>query len=405
MGININIAPVLDVLANPKNSMLGTRSFGSDPALVSRLGAALVEGLQSAGVAAVIKHFPGLGDARLEAHAGVAIVPHAAPRLRQVELPPFEAAIRAGAKLVMAAHVAVPALNNGLDLPATLSPAILNDLLRGEMGFDGLVITDALDMQALGHGSGLANESIAAFAAGVDILLISLQAKERETLYTGLLQAARDGLLGSHELKASARRVLALKSWLAGQVQPPLEVVGCAEHQAVALETARRSVALVWDATGLLPLHMRPGERLLVLTPQPADLAPTETSSTTRMTLANEIRCRHAETSWLTVPSNPSFTEITAILERAGSHALVIIGTFNAVDLPGQIDLVRALLASGVPTVIAAMRTPFDLLAFPGAPTTLCTCGIQPVSMQALAEALFGEIPFQGRLPVALPER
>ncbi len=403
MGININYAPVLDVLANPKNTMLGTRSFGGDPALVSRLGAALVQGLQSAGVAATAKHFPGIGDVSLDPHAGTPVIPHAEPRLRQIEFPPFEAAIQAGAKLVMTGHVALPALNNGIDLPATLSPAILTGLLRGEMGFDGLVITDALDMKALEQGSGLVIDAIAAFAAGVDLLLFGLQTKERELLYNGLLQAARRGLLRSSDLEASARRVLALKGWLAGQVQPPLQVVACAEHQALALETARRSVTLVCDTAGLLPLHMRPGERLLVLTPQPTDLTPAETSSYTRMTLADEIRRRHADTSWLTVPPNPSFTEITAILERAGSHALVIAGTFNAIDLPGQTDLVKALLASGVPTVIAAMRTPFDLLAFPGAPAYLCTYGIQPVSMQALAEALFGEIPFQGRLPVRLP--
>ncbi|HZU21935.1 MAG TPA: glycoside hydrolase family 3 N-terminal domain-containing protein, partial [Terriglobales bacterium] len=146
VGINIDFAPVCDVNINPANPVVGTRSFGEDPKLVGRLAAAMVKGLQSAGVAATAKHFPGHGDTGSDSHHAAPVLPHDLKRVRRVELPPFQAAIDAGAKLVMTAHIVLPALNGGTDTPATLSPQILKGLLRKKLGFDGVIVTDAMDM-------------------------------------------------------------------------------------------------------------------------------------------------------------------------------------------------------------------------------------------------------------------
>lgn len=403
MGINVNYAPVCDVLANRHNPAIGVRSFGGDPSLVARLGAALVEGLQSAGVAATAKHFPGLGDTAIDSHFATPVIPHDRERLRRVELPPFEAAIQAGAKIVMAGHVAVPALSMSPDLPTTFSPAILQGLLRQELGFEGVITTDALDMGPVEQGLGLVIDAIAAAAAGVDLFLFGPTTRDWEAIVPGLVQAVHRGLLEAGALETSAGRVLALKRWLAGHEQPPLDVVGCAGHQALALEVARRAITLVRNADGQVPLHLSPEGRLLVILPRPADLTPADTSSYLRPSLAEFLRPYHTATDEVSMPIDPSESEVAALVERARECRQIIVGTINALDHPGQAALVNRLLESGVPTVVAALRAPFDLMSFPAAPVYACTYSIQPPAFQALAEALLGRIPFAGTLPVEIP--
>ena len=172
VGANVDFAPVCDVNNNPDNPVVGTRSFGEDPKLVARLGAAMVRGIQAAGVAACAKHFPGHGDTASDSHHGTPIIPHDVRRLQRVELPPFRAAVAAGVRMVMTAHIALPALDAGLDRPATLSPVVLRGLLRRRLGFEGVIVTDAMDMQAIDQGAGLAVDAIAAVSAGVDLLLL-----------------------------------------------------------------------------------------------------------------------------------------------------------------------------------------------------------------------------------------
>lgn len=403
MGININYAPVCDLLTNPRNTSLGTRSFGDDPAQTARLACAMIEGLQSVGVAATAKHFPGYGEVTTDAHYATPLLPHGLERLRQVELPPFQAAFTAGVKLVMTGHMALPALNDGQDLPATLSARLLGEILRQELGYTGLVVTDALDMQAIQQGDGLLIDCLAAFAAGVDLLLFGPATTQGERLQAGLLQAVRRGLLHPAEVQASAGRVLALKDWLSGFEQPGLEVVGCPAHQALALETARQSVTLVRDRNSQLPLRYAAGETWLALTPAHADLTPAETSSYVRLALGDALRLGGAQTEELDFSLDPTENEISTLLERAAGCAGVLVGTFNAIDYPGQAALLNALAKTGVPVIAVALRSPFDLLVCAAAGTCLCTYSIQPPAIQALGEAIWGRIPFSGKLPVRLP--
>lgn len=403
MGINVNYAPVCDVLANLHNPSIGVRSFGSDPSLVARLGAALVEGLQSAGVAATAKHFPGLGATSTDSHFATPLIQHDIEQLRQADLRPFEAAIRVGARIVMAGHVAVPALSMSPDLPATFSPAILQSLLRQEMGFEGVIISDALDMGPVGQGMGLVIDAIAAATAGVDLFLFGPTNREWQGIVPGLLQAVRRGLLGADALQASAGRVLALKRWLATHQQPPLDVVGCTEHQHLALEIARRSVTLVRDARGQIPIHLPSDERLLVILPRPADLTPADTSSYVAVSLAEFLRPYHIATDEIATSIDPSEAEVAALVEQAAGYNQIIAGTINALDHPGQAALINRLLENDIPTVVSALRAPFDLLSFPAAPLYACSYSIQPPALQALAEALLGHIPFAGTMPVSIP--
>jgi beta-N-acetylhexosaminidase len=405
MGVNVDYAPCCDVNVDLRNPVIGVRSFGEEPQVVSALGAAMITGIQSAGVAATAKHFPGLGDTVVDAHWGTPVVPHGLERLRQVELPPFEAAINAGAQMVMTAHIALPAVAGDAKTPATLSPRVLGDLLREQLGFQGVIVTDAMDMGAIQQGEALGEQAVRAVQAGVDLLLLGGKADDQRRVFECLLQAAKDGRLQENALRRSAGRVLALKDWLqkAGP-QPDLSVVGCAEHRRVADEIAARSLTLVRDRDGLLPLRLHSGQRLAVVLPRPADLTPADTSSYVVPTLAQALRRYHPRLEEFLVQHAPSGQEIADLLVQLAGFDCIILGTLNAFSQPRQAETVKAILGTGIPTVVAALRLPYDLAAFPQVSTFVATYSLLEPSMHALAAGLFGQAGFPGRLPVSIPE-
>ena len=387
LGVNVNYAPVCDLATNPANPALGIRCFGDDPVAVGRLAAATVRGLQREGVAATVKHFPGLGDAPVDTHHDLAVVNASREQLESSELVPFRAAIAAGARLAMAGHVAVPALTGAGDMPASLAPQVLRDVLRDELGFTGLTITDALDMAGVSAGAG--DPLAAALAAGEDLLL--------GTPVLPLLDRALAG--GDNE--APSGRLADLRRWLATFDQPDIGVVGCAEHRALADELARRSVTLVRDDAGLLPLRLTADQRILVIQPRPSDLTPADTTSTVPATLADAIRRRHHTTEGVFASVEPEDAEIAALRARAASADLIVLGTDAAHLRPAQAELAQAILGLSLPTVTVALRTPWDIGAYPESDSHVCTYGILAPTIEALAAGLFGEREFVGTLPVA----
>ncbi len=404
MGVNVDYAPSCDVNLNPANPVIGVRSFGEDPGRVGELAAAMVAGLQGAGVAATAKHFPGHGDTLSDSHDGVPVVQHTSEELHRVDLPPFAAAFGAGAKLVMTGHLAVPAVDGRSDCPATLSPAILQGLLRKELGFQGVVISDAMDMRAIRQGEAFGEDVLRAAQAGIDLLLVTGDPADWRRAHGGLLAGARSGALGERELRSSSERVMQLKRWLAtSPEQPELSVVGCAEHRAAADEIARGALTCLRNRAGLLPLHLAGDERLAVFLPQPQDLTPADTSSYITPELARHLRDFHPNVDEFLISFAPDAGEVAALVERARGYAAVVVGTINAYREPGQANLVNALLAAEVKTVAAALRLPYDLAAYPAAPTSVCTYSILEPSMRALAAALFGRSDFPGKLPVTVP--
>jgi beta-N-acetylhexosaminidase len=406
VGVNVDFAPVCDVNNNPLNPVIGTRSFGEDPRLVARMSAALIRGLQSSGVAATAKHFPGHGDTSSDSHRGAPIVMHNAKRIRSVELVPFRAAVNSGVRLVMTAHIVMPALNGGSnELPATLSPKILRDLLRRKMRFNGVIVSDALDMHAMEQGSGYVAETMAAVAAGIDLLLFNHDLARVEPACSNLLQAARRGLLSADEIHASARRIITLKNWIKRQRQQSLAVIGCKEHLQLAQEVARKSITLVRDTARQLPLRIAPNEKIAVALPRPEDLTPADTSSYVKPALADALRRYHAQVDEFSFAMNPAVEEIGALCERLAKYDVVVLGTINATAHPGQAELVKRLIKQGTRLIAVALRMPYDLAAYPEATTYICTYSILAPSMEALAEALFGRIAFAGSLPVSIPKK
>jgi beta-N-acetylhexosaminidase len=408
MGVNVVYAPVLDLASEPANTALGVRSFGDHPMAVARLGAAVVRGLQDAGVAATVKHFPGLGEVGQDTHHGLGVVAGSRAALDSGTLVPFRAGIASGARLVMSAHVAVPALTGDPTLPATLSPTVMGRLLRDELGFGGVTISDAL-----AQGAAQAVEIIAVVRAGVDLLLCSADRRAQRRIEQTLVAAASRGLFDDRELEAASARLSALRGWLAEAGAPPdLSVVGCAEHRALSRELAERSVTLVRGAPGdggrpvaggnpgaMLPAHAR----ILAVMPQPTDLTPADTSSTVPPGLGRALRTRFASVEEVVVGVAPTSNELAAVRARAVEFDAVVVGTIDAIRQPAQFDLVEAVVSTGRPTIAVALRTPWDVARYPGSVAAVCTYSILPDSLDALASGLAGAIRFVGRLPVAVP--
>jgi len=402
MGINVCYAPVLDLATDPANPAIGIRSFGSSPELVARLGAATVSGLAAAGVAATAKHFPGIGDLDRDSHHVLASLDHDRVRFSAVELAPFRAAISAGASLVMSAHVAVPGLTGRDDLPATVSPAVLRGLLRDELGFEGLTITDALDMHAIAQGANQIVELLAAISAGVDLLLFG-DPTGLEALEASLVHAAQRGLVDPDGVDASLARIDGLRSRLAAVPAPELSIVGSAAHRALASEVAARSMTLIRDDGGLLPLRVASDARILAIMPRPIDLTPADTSSAVPPLLAGALRRIRPHVDELIVEPAPTSAEIAGAREAARSADLIVLGTISASVQPAQAELARALLDLDRPTITVALRTPFDLASYPAATTHLCTYGLREPSMDALGALLAGTADAPGRLPAPIP--
>jgi beta-N-acetylhexosaminidase len=399
MGVNVVYAPVLDLATDPANPALGIRSFGDSPAAVARHGAAMVRGLQAAGVAATVKHAPGMGHISSDTHHGLAVVEAAREVLDAREFVPFRAAFAAGARLAMSGHAALPAVTGRDDLPGTLSRAVMTDLVRRDLGFEGVTISDALDMAALAQGPAQVLDVLAAVRAGVDLLLASADPVALARIEDTLVRAVALELLDPAELTAADRRVAALRAWL-GSVgpAPDLSVVGCIEHLALAEELAARSITLVRDPGRALPLTRGP---VLAVMPRPADLTPADTSSTVAPGLAAALRRHFEDVDEIVVEQSPDAVSIAAVRDRASRASAVVVGTIDGHRQPAQLELVEALASTGTAVVAVALRGPWDVAAFAPHITALATYSILPASLDALASVLVGEAEATGRLPVA----
>ncbi len=395
MGVNQDLAPVADVNVNALNPVIGVRSFGENPALVSELVLAQVHGYQQEGVAATAKHFPGHGDTNVDSHTGLPVIDHTLEELAAIDLPPFEAAIDRGIDSIMTAHIVVPALDDS-GRPATLSRPILTGVLRERLGYDGVIITDSLGMEGVRQMFGDDRVPVEALKAGADILLMP---PDIDLAYNAVLNAVRSGEISEARLDESVYRILRLKLYRGLFKNPYADeaalprVVGAPEHLAEADAITEKTVTLLKNEAGVLPLAANSGQRVLVTGWGPKPTA----------VLAGHLAARGVSTTVFETGTSPSATTRQAAVTRAQASDLIVVTTMKAWSSPAQQSLVRALQATGKPVVVVAIRDPYDIAYFTSVQTYLTTYSTSPVSMKALARVLFGEIAAQGRLPVTIP--
>ena len=395
VGINVDFAPDADVNVNPRNPVIGVRSFGSRPGLVSRMAAAQVRGLHDGSAAATPKHFPGHGDTDTDSHTGLPVIDQTLEEIEEIDLPPFRAAVAAGADLVMTAHIVVPALDDS-GRPATLSRKILTGVLRRDIGFKGVVVTDALTMEGVRTMFGDGRVPVEAIKAGADMMLMP---PDIDAAYLGVLEALESGEITEARLDRSVRRILALKQELGlfaeTHVDPDAagEAVGTPEHRAVADAIARRSVTLLQN-DGALPLAAG----------TPVKIFTTGFGTTTLDKFALEAGLRSiGGVETLETGSAPNEATIAQAVAAAADDDVIVVSTSRAWTFPGQQDLVDAMVETGKPVIVLATRDPYDIAYFPDVSAYLALYGSRPISIEASVRVIFGEIDATGRLPVSIP--
>ncbi|MFB7494052.1 glycoside hydrolase family 3 protein [Streptomyces sp. NPDC056161] len=400
MGVNQDYSPDADVNVNPANPVIGVRSFGADPDAVAELVAAEVTGYQSAGVAATAKHFPGHGDTAVDSHYGFPVITHSRDQWEELDAVPFRAAIRAGIDSIMTAHIQFPALDDSGD-PATLSRPILTGILRGELGYDGVVVTDSLGMEGVRTKYGDDRVPVLALQAGVDQLL---NPPTLDVAWNAVLNAVREGELTEARLDESILRVLRLKARL-GLFDDPYadaervgRTVGTAAHLATADRIADRTTTLLVNAGGVLPLSHRTQRKVLVVGADPA--SPSGTTGPPTGVLAAALTELGFTATALSTGTDPSADAVAKAVAAARDADAVVVATYNVSATSTQKSLVEQLLATGRPVVAVAVRNPYDIAHLPSVRACLATYSWTDVELRAAARVIAGRVAPRGRLPV-----
>jgi len=401
LGVNYDFAPCVDVNNNPDNPIIGTRSYGESPDLVSGFGAQAIRGYQDAGVIACAKHFPGHGDTAVDSHLALPSVPYPRKRLDEIELKPYRAAIAARVSSIMTTHIMFPALDP--DLPSTLSPNIITGLLRGEMGYDGVIVTDSMEMKGIAANWSVPEASVMAIEAGVDIVLIphtlSTQRESREAI----IKAVKDGRIPEPRLDQSVARIAAVKRGydLGNRRYADPNALGLAlrtpEHLAIQRQIAELGVTLVRNQNGAIPLRLGAGEKALVIG-----------THGTVARLAAAVREHWANVDAVELAGEREDVIGQAIAAASGASAIIVPTCPSepwktATDQALQTDVVKALNGLGKKLIVVAVREPYDLRNFAQVGAYICAYGYREGSLEAVAALIFGAIQPRGVLPVTIP--
>ncbi len=408
VGVQWLFFPVADVNNNPDNPIINIRAYGEDPKSVSAMVTAFIEGTRADPhyrVLSTAKHFPGHGDTAVDTHLNMAVINAPRERLEAVELAPFRAAIQANVDAIMTAHIAVPALAPA-DVPATLSPAILTSLLRGEMGFKGIVVTDALEMGGIAQGYAGGEAAVKALEAGADALVMP---PDPEAAVKAVMAAVSSGRITRARIDESVARLLAAKERMGldrlrtVNLEAISDQIDSPEDQERAQEIAARALTLVKNDGNLLPL--RAPSKTCFLT-----LAESRYSNE-GWEFAQEVRRRAKDATVIALDSSlPAPALDAAAAKTSACDSLVVVAFASVAAYRGDValggdfpHLLDALFATGKPVALVAMGNPYMVRSFPKAAAFLLTFSTVPPSETAAAQALFGEIPIRGHSPVTIP--
>ncbi len=408
LGIHMTYAPVVDVNVNPDNPIINTRSVGEDPELVSRITEAFIKGCQDFGLIATAKHFPGHGDTDLDSHSVLATIEGDRDRLNRVELFPFQRAVEAGVQAIMTAHLRIPALDPTPNLPATLSHPILTDLLRNEMRFRGLIVTDAMEMGGVTTLYTPEDAAIRAVKAGVDILLLPPTPKE---VIRALIKAVRNGEIKESRIDASVKRILEAKARLGLHLKKLVDVealnrkIGIKDYLVQAEKTFESSITLVKNEGDIVPLSA--GFQKMAVFALSSDPG----GYFAGRTFVREMKKRIPRAMEFYAEASTGDEFIAKVLEKTKEAGVVVIGLFSrlrsgkgsvGLDLR-QVQMIRELAEGHQRVVVVSFGSPYFLRHFKDVDVYLCAYRYADESQLSAVKALFGEIDIVGKLPVSIP--
>lgn len=411
IGVHVNFYPVVDVNNNARNPIINIRSFGGDPALVSRMARAYIRGAQSSGVMATAKHFPGHGDTSTDSHLELPSLDIDRARLDAIELPPFRAAIQEGVGGVMSAHIALPRIDVD-KLPATLSHKILTGVLRNELGFGGVIFTDAMDMRGVAAHYPEGEAAVRSIKAGADIVLYPPSV---EKAFLALKQAVQSGDIKESRVDESVRRILAAKARLGldknrfTDINKLDRVLGSREHQDAARQVIESAITLVRDQRNALPLKLAPEQKVLFIAL--VDNSEGWRDGVPGRAFLSGLQQRHPNTTNVYVTDKTAPAEFELIKKLAALSDVVIVNGFirvssykGSIDLTeGELKLLKHLSAADKPFVFVLYGSPYLISFVPELPSYVLAYEYYPAAEEAAMKAVLGEIEFKGKLPVELP--
>jgi len=401
-GVNTVLGPVADVIAEPRNVVISIRSFGSEPEDVADFVVAMSRGYLDLGLLPALKHFPGLGSVALDPHEQLPVDESSKETIQQVHLPPFERGIQEGIPIVMVSHADYPALDPS-GIPSSMSSAIIEDLLKGEMGFEGIVLTDAIEMGAVVSGAGILVDeaTITTINAGADMVMV-VSSSNADFAYRNLQEAVQRGDIPSDRVRDALRRILSVKYGYGLDVSSPPPEVDWQANIDFAREVGRAAPALVKDSDGLIPLASE-WKRILVVCPYWYSSIPTALQSSGR----GVDYVGYSVPLGGPVPEGPTLRSLPT---SAGVYDGAVLCTYDAYLTPlrfedsSQLEMVQGFLDAGLPTIVIALKSPYDLLGFPSVGTYLATYGTTPGQLSAVADILLGEVEAAGIVPVDLED-
>lgn len=397
LGFHLDFAPCVDVNNNPDNPVIGVRSFGDDPERVAEHGAAACLGLRQGGVAATAKHFPGHGDCTIDTHIGMPRLDHTLERLESLELVPFQRCIRAGVESIMTAHLLLPHLDP--QLPATLSPIVLQQVLRQNLGFEGVIFTDSLEMQAITQQYGLAEASVLALEAGADMIVACGSARHQLQALEAIVRALESGRLSLERLQASWQRLQTLRSRLSPRNWQPHN--GDYPEQRRQMQAIVESSITVVHDRGNLPLS--PGQKVLLLSPDLLPLSPLGEMKASEMALKH-LQLPGCDVTHAYYPAETRGPVLENLLEQASQHEVVLFCVYARYRLPDATrELGQKLFEGHSRALLISLSSPYVLRDLPQAPSFVCSYNYTPLSLEALGRVLTGAVTARGRLPVNIP--
>ena len=392
VGINMNLGPVADLETNPANPIIRRRSFGSDPQIVGMTIHQVVEGMQQTGVLATLKHFPGHGETDRDSHVDLPVIDLSHERLLSTEVAAFQLALNADA--IMVAHIWYPALEPQEYLPASLSPNIITGLLREQLGYDGLIMTDAMDMDAIDRRFSYPRAAVMAIQAGADIVTIGpgIGLETQAQMIQTVIDAVRNGDIAEQRIDESVNRILTAKARYGVLDWQPLDLATAPErvkteaHATLVDDLFAAGTAVVYDNNHLLPLSPDKTVAIVYLA--------------TRNYTVPECDSYRPDILWASAALYPSDEDIRRAQDVADRADTVVVFTENAVQKPQQQALVQALPPEK--TVVVALATPYDWQTFPEVAAYITTHSPLPPALPAACAVLFGAQPATGILPVTL---
>ncbi len=396
LGINWNFAPVADIAHQRDNPSIGTRSVGRDPRLVSDIVAAQIRGFQRAGLAATVKHFPGLGNTVIDTHDAPARVTGSISYLYAEDLRPFRAAIAADVGCVMLTHVLYDALDS--ELPATISPRIVSGLLREELGFNGAVCTDCMEMKAITNAFGAGESAVLALLAGSDMVLFSHRRESQEQAFDSVLGAAQSGRLSEERLDQSLERIRALKGRFPLDDAPRLEIVGSEAHWSLARDAARAGTVM-FKRGKALPLNT--SSRRIALVEFSSQRSPEAGETSSRSRFAAFLSQRIPRVACHIVDPSEDFAEsIEKIKDITSWTDSIILVSRNAHMQPAQMRLAQNVCDSAGEVILICAQNPYDAELITGVDSVICSNGGSGPSLEAAVDAICGDYIPKGRLTV-----